>query len=80
MLYGAQDKGELLIKDWTRALELDNDATGLHFVKAIFFEADEKNYEAAQEYRAFIKDADIVYYDVEIIAALDRIVELEEAD
>ena len=32
---------------------------------------------AAQEYRAFVKDADIVYYDIEIITALNRIVKLE---
>lgn len=67
-------------KDFKRALELDNDATGLHLVKAIVLESQGDKVQAAQEYRAFVKDADIIYYDVEIIFALDKIVTLEEAN
>ena len=78
-VYAMLDKGDLALKDFKRALELNNDEVGIHFVKAIMADADGNNSQAAQEYRAFVKDADIIYYDVEIIAALDRIVELEEA-
>lgn len=65
-------------KDFKRAIELDNDPVGIHLVKAILLEPHDK-VQAAQEYRAFVKDADIIYYDVEIIVALERIVNLEEA-
>ena len=80
VIYAMQNKGEATIADFEKAVMLNNDETGLHFVKAIVAESDGEKSQAAQEYRAFVKDADIVYYDAEIIAALDRIVELEEAD
>lgn len=56
------------------------DAVGVHYVKAVMAETSGNKIQAAQEYRAFVKDADIVYYDLEIISAPDRIVELEEAN
>ena len=81
ILYILQDKpAELVGKDIERALELDNDAVGLHFVKAIIAEGQGNNSQAAQEYHAFIKDADIVYYDMEIIVALERLATLGEED
>lgn len=79
-VYAMLDKGDLALEDFKRALVLNNDEVGIHFVKAIMADADGKNSQAAQEYRAFVKDADIIYYDVEIIFALDRIVELKEAN
>lgn len=79
VVYIMQNQVELAIKDFERALELDNDAVGIHLLKAFVGEGDGDKAQAAQEYRAFVKDADIVYYDMEIISALDRIVELEEA-
>ena len=79
-VYAMLDKGDLALEDFKRALVLNNDAIGIHFVKAIMAESSGDKAQAAQEYRAFVKDADIVYYDVEIIAALDRIVELEEGN
>lgn len=78
-VYRTQGKNNLAAADFEKALALNNDATGVHFVKAIMAEADGNESLAAQEYHTFVKDADIVYYDVEIIAALDRIVALEEA-
>lgn len=51
----------------------------LHLVKAILLESQGDKVQAAQEYRAFVKDADIIYYDVEITFALDKIVTLEGA-
>ncbi|MBQ4495033.1 MAG: hypothetical protein II968_04630 [Selenomonadaceae bacterium] len=79
-VYKLQNKTELALDDFKRALVLNNDAVGIHFIKGLMAEADGKNSQAAQEYRAFVKDADIIYYDVEIIFALDRIVELKEAN
>ena len=78
-VYAMLDKGDLALEDFKRALVLNNDEVGIHFVKAIMADADGNNAQAAKEYRAFVKDADIIYYDTEIIEALDRIVELEEA-
>ena len=79
-VYAMQKKAEPFVEDFKRALALNNDAVGVHFVKAVMAESLGDKAQAAQEYRAFVKDADIIYYDVEIIAALDRIVELEEAN
>lgn len=78
-IYKLQGKNNLAIADFEKALALNNDAVGVHYVNAIISESDEKKSQAAKEYRAFVKDADIIYYDVEIISALDRIAELEEA-
>ena len=64
-------------KDFKRAIEIDNDATGLHLAKAMRLESQGNKIQATQEYRAFVKDADIIYYDVEITFALDKIVTLE---
>ncbi len=79
-VYRMQHKNDLSTADFKRALALNNDAVGVHFVKAVMAESLGDKAQAAQEYRAFVKDADIIYYDVEIIAALDRIVELEEGN
>lgn len=76
-VYIMQNKIELAAADFEKALVLNNDAVGVHFVKAVMFEGRGDKVNAAQEYRAFVKDADIVYYDAEIIAALNRIVKLE---
>ena len=65
-------------KDFERALELDNDKVGIRLIKAFGLEGKGDPSRAAQEYRAFVKEADIIYYDVEITLALDRLVELEE--
>lgn len=78
--YAMKNKYELLVKDFEKALALNNDEVGIHFIKGFIHEANGDKSQAAQEYRAFVKDADIVYYDAEIIATLDRIVELEEAN
>lgn len=79
-LYRTQGKNNFAAADFQKALALNNDAVGVHFVKAVMAEASGDKVQAAQEYRAFVKDADIVYYDAEIIFALDRIVALEEAN
>lgn len=79
-VYKTQGKNNLAAADFQKALALNNDAVGVHFVKAVMAEASGDKVQAAQEYRAFVKDADIVYYDAEIIFALDRIVALEEAN
>lgn len=79
-VYNLQGKGNLATADFQKALALNNDAVGVHFVKAVIAEASGDKVQAAQEYRAFVKDADIVYYDAEIIFALDKIVALEEAN
>ncbi len=76
-IYAAQNKIELAMADFERAAILDNDPVGIHLIRAIAFEASDDKIQAAQEYRAFVTAADIVYYDTEIIAVLDRIVELE---
>ncbi len=79
-VYNLQGKKNLAAADFEKALALNNDAVGIHFIKAVMLDEKKNNLQAAQEYRAFVKDADIVYYDTEIISALDRIVELEEAN
>ena len=68
---------ELLLKDLEKASALNNDEAGMHFVKAFKFDAGKNPIQAAKEYRAFVKEADIIYYDVEITEALIRILELE---
>ena len=78
-VYRMQHKNDLATADFEKALALNNDATGIHFVKAVIAEVGGDKVQAAQEYRAFVKDADIIYYDTEIIFALNRIVTLEEA-
>lgn len=77
-IYLSQGKIKFAEEDFKRALELNNDATGVHYAKAFIAEGQGNNVQAVQEYRAFVKDADIVYYDFEIIIALERIVSLEE--
>lgn len=77
VIYAAQNKIELAMADFERAAILDNDPAGIHLIRAIAFEASDDKIQAAQEYRAFVTAADIVYYDTEITAVLDRIVELE---
>ena len=76
-VYKLQGKNNLAAADFEKALALNNDAVGVHYVKAVMAEADGNKSQAAQEYRVFVKDADIVYYDVEISLSLERIVELE---
>lgn len=73
-VYAMQNKAELAAVGFEKALSLNNDAIGVHYVKAVMAETSGNKIQAAQEYRAFVKDADIVYYDVEIISAPDRIV------
>ena len=79
-VYAMQNKSELMVADFEKALSLNNDAIGIHYVKAVMAQARGEKAKAAQEYRTFVKDADIVYYDVEIISTLNKIVELEEAN
>ena len=73
-------KIDTVANDFKRAIELNNDPVGIHLIKAIVFEAQGDKIQAAQEYRAFVKDADIIYYDLEIIFALEQVVTLEEAN
>ena len=73
-VYGLRGEKNLAAADFERALALNNDAVGIHYVKGIL--SDDKT-QAAQEFRAFVKDADIIYYDTEITDALNRIIELE---
>lgn len=74
-----QGKGNLAAADFQKAIALNNDAVGVHYAKAVLLDISNDKIQAAQEYRAFVKDAGIVYYDMEITDALNRIVELEEA-
>ena len=78
-VYNLQGKKNLAAADFEKALALNNDAIGIHYAKAALFEERGDKIQAAKEYRIFIKDADIIYYDTEITDALDRVVELEEA-
>ena len=78
-VYNLQGKGNLAKADFEKALALNNDAVGVHYAKAVLLDISGNKIQAAQEYRAFVKGAGIVYYDMEITDALNRIVELEEA-
>ena len=77
-IYNIQGKKNLATVDFEKALALNNDVVGIRYVKAVISETRGNNIQAAQDYRAFVKEADIVYYDTEIIDALNRIIELEE--
>ena len=77
-VYNLQNKKELSTADFEKAISLNNDAVGVHYAKAVLLETRGDKIQAAQEYRAFVKDAGIVYYDTEITDALNRIIELEE--
>ena len=76
-IYILQGKNELAAADFEKAVSLNNDSVGIHYARAALFDWNGQNSQAVGEYRAFVKDADIVYYDVEIYNALGRIVELE---
>ena len=76
-IYILQGKFDLAQSDFEKALQLNNDDMGIHYVKAVMAERQKNKLQAINEYREFIKLADIVYYDVEITEALDKIIELD---
>lgn len=80
IIYAMKGKEDLAAADIIKAININNDKAGIHLIQAISAESDGNKFQAAQEYRAFVNDADIVYYDAEVIMALDRIVDLEEAN
>lgn len=79
-VYNLQGKANLATADFEKAIALNNDAVGVHYAKAILLDGRGDKVQVVQEYRAFVKDADIAYYDMEITDAVNRIVELEEAN
>ncbi|MBR1646795.1 MAG: hypothetical protein IJ685_08465 [Selenomonadaceae bacterium] len=79
-VYNLRGEKNLATADFEKAIALNNDAVGVHYAKAVLLENRGDKTQAAQEYRAFVKDAGIVYYDTEITDALNRIVELEEVN
>ena len=79
-VYNIQGKNDLASADFEKAITLNNDSVGMHYAKAVLLEKRGNTAEAAVEYREFVKDADIIYYDMEITDALDRIVEIEEVN
>ncbi len=79
-VYNLQSKANLATADFEKAIALNNDAVGVHYAKAILLDGRGDKVQVVQEYRAFVKDADIAYYDMEITDAVNRIVELEEAN
>ena len=76
-IYNLQRQSNLALSDFEKAIALNNDLVGIHYAKALLLESRDNKSEAVKEYRAFLKDADIVYYDTEITDSLNRIVELE---
>ena len=79
-VYNLRGEKNLATADFERAIALNNDAVGIHYAKAVLLENRGDKTRAAQEYRAFVKDAGIVYYDTEITDALNRIIKLEEVN
>lgn len=75
-IYRKQGRSDLAKQDYDKAYSLDPKEPGLHLGRGIFLEQAGKNLEAVEEYRTFIKQADIMEYDEEITWALDRMVEL----
>ena len=59
-IYAMQGKGEIVLKNFKRAVELNNDEVGIHFIKAVVAEAGDNKAQAAKEYRAFVEGADII--------------------
>ena len=79
-VYNLRGEKNLATADFERAIALNNDAVGVRYAKAVLCENRDEKIQAAQEYRAFVKDAGIVYYDTEITDALNKIIELEEVN
>ena len=79
-IYRSQGKEDLAMADIKKAINANNDDAFFHLIQGIVSEIEGDKTQAVQEYRAFVQDANIVFYDTEIIEILDRIVELEEVD
>ena len=77
-IYNIRGKKNFATADFEKAITLNNDTAGVHYAKAVLLESRGDKIQAAQEYRIFVKDASIVYYDMEITDALNKIIELEE--
>ena len=76
-IYFIQGDSKAAVADYEKALAIGGNNDGLHYVKAVLAERSGKIAEAVKEYRIFVKAADIVYYDVEIEDALDKICDLD---
>ena len=63
MTYCALNNTDAASADFARALELDNDPVGKHLIAALALERDGNKIQAAQDYRAFVAEGDIAYYD-----------------
>ena len=75
-IYFKQKEFALAQLDYEKAESLDHTESGAHYGKAMLLEKQGKNEEAVEEYRKFVKYADIIEYDIEITQALDRMVNL----
>ena len=75
-IYRKQGNLDLAKKDYDKASSLDKNEAGAHLGKAMILEGQGKDYEAWEEYRLFVRLADIIEYDTEIIRALDRMLVL----
>ena len=74
-LYNMQKKNKLATADFEKAISLNNDSVGVHYAKAFLLEQKGKKNEAFDEYKIFLKDADILYYDSEITDAVNKLTE-----
>lgn len=63
--------------DFEHAISIDTEDSGAHLGLAILFERSGNSQRAAEEYRKFLKTADIMEFDKEITIAIEKIVELE---
>ena len=80
VVYAMQNRTDLTKADFEKALALNDDEDGMHLVKAVLNFMRGEREGVAKECRAFLKGADIIYYDAEITAALNMIIYLGEVD
>lgn len=75
-LYRLQGRDDLATSDYEKAASLDEQDAGWHYGKAVLLDKRGRTAEAVSEYRLFIKYANILDDNPEIIKALERVVEL----
>lgn len=75
-LYHLQGRDDLALQDYNKALSLDEQDAYGHYGKAVLNDKNGKKDDAVKEYRLFLKYANILDDNSEIIKALERVVAL----
>ncbi len=75
-IYHLQGRDDLAVQDYNKALSLDEQDAGGHYGKAVLNDNNGRKEEAVREYRLFLKYANILDDNPEIIKALGRIADL----